>query len=88
MNKAGEIGRAISLLPLKVGMNMIQLHNISGTSFYLNCDLIYRMEVNYDTIITLTNMQKLIVQETPDEVVQKVIEYRRQIHTHWREDKE
>lgn len=84
----GEIGRAISLLPLKAGTNMIQLHNLSGTPFYLNCDLIYRMEVNYDTIITLTNTQKLIVQETPDEVVQKVIAYRRQIHTQWREDKE
>lgn len=66
---------------------MIELHNISGTSFYLNCDLIYRMEVHYDTIITLTNTQKLIVQETPEEVVQKVIEYRRKIYTNWREDK-
>lgn len=71
---------------LKVGMNMIELHNLSGTSFYLNCDLIYRMEVNYDTIITLTNMQKLIVQEKPDEVVEKIIAYRRKIQTYWRED--
>lgn len=67
---------------------MIELHNISGTSFYLNCDLIFRMEVNYDTIITLTNMQKLIVQETPDQVVEKVIAFRRKIHTNWREDTE
>lgn len=65
---------------------MIELHNISGTSFYLNCDLIYRMELNYDTIITLTNSQKLIVQETPEEVVQKVIEFQRKIHTNWREE--
>lgn len=73
---------------LKVGMNMIELHNLSGTSFYLNCDLIYRMEVNYDTIITLTNMQKLIVQEKPDEVVEKIIAYRRKIQTYWSEDSE
>lgn len=66
---------------------MIQLHNISGTSFYLNCDLIYRIDVNYDTIITLTNMQKLIVKEKPEEVVNKVIEYRRQIHLNWGEIK-
>ena len=74
--------------PLKVGMNMIELHNLSGTSFYLNCDLIYRMEVNFDTVITLTNMQKLIVQEKPDEVVEKIIAYRRKIQTYWREDSE
>lgn len=67
---------------------MIQLHNISGKSFYLNCDLIFRMEVNYDTIITLTNMQKLIVQETPDQVVEKVIAYRRKIQPNWSEDTE
>lgn len=67
---------------------MIELHNISGTSFHLNCDLIYRIDVNYDTIITLTNMQKLIVQETPHEVVEKVIEYRRKIHKKWSEDKQ
>lgn len=67
---------------------MIELHNLSGTSFYLNCDLIYRMEVNYDTIITLTNMQKLIVQEKPDEVVEKIIAYRRKIQTYWSEDSE
>ena len=69
-------------------MNMIELHNLSGTSFYLNCDLIYRMEVNFDTVITLTNMQKLIVQEKPDEVVEKIIAYRRKIQTYWREDSE
>lgn len=74
--------------PLKVGMSMIELHNLSGTSFYLNCDLIYRMEVNYDTVITLTNMQKLIVQEKPDEVVEKIIAYRRKIQTYWSEDSE
>ena len=67
---------------------MIELHNLSGTSFYLNCDLIYRMEVNFDTVITLTNMQKLIVQEKPDEVVEKIIDYRRKIQTYWREDSE
>lgn len=69
-------------------MTMIQLHNLSGSSFYLNCDLIYRIEDNYDTIVTLTNMQKLIVKETPDEVVDKVIAYNRKIHFKWREDNE
>lgn len=69
-------------------MTMIQLHNLSGSSFYLNCDLIYRIEDNYDTIVTLTNMQKLIVKETPDEVVDKVIAYNRKIHYKWREDNE
>ena len=69
-------------------MTMIQLHNLSGSSFYLNCDLIYRIEDNYDTIVTLTNMQKLIVKETPDEVVNKVIAYNRKIHYKWREDNE
>lgn len=70
----------LDLLSFESRMHMIELHTISGTSFYLNCDLIYRMDKNYDTIITLTNMQKLIVQETPEEVIEKVIQYRRKIH--------
>lgn len=60
---------------------MIQLHKISGKSFYLNCELIYRIDHNYDTVITLTNEKKLIVSENPEEIVEKVIEYRQKIFT-------
>lgn len=65
---------------------LIQLHNISGEGFYLNCELIYRVDDHYDTVITLIDQKKLIVQENPNEIVKKVIEYKQNIHSIWRED--
>jgi flagellar protein FlbD len=32
---------------------MIALTSVSGEAFFLNCDLIYRIDEAYDTIITL-----------------------------------
>jgi len=71
---------------LRVGNVLIQLHNISGETFYLNCDLIYRIDEQYDTVITLTDQKKLIVQEKPEQVVEKVIEYKQEIHSNWRSE--
>lgn len=65
---------------------MIQLHDVSGKEFYLNCELIYRVDDQYDTIITLVDLKKLMVQESPEEVVERVKEYKREIHENWRQD--
>ncbi len=45
--------------------------------FVLNADLIETVEATPDTVITLTNGKKLIVEETMDEVVRRVMDYRR-----------
>ena len=45
----------------------------------VNSDLIEHIESTPDTIISLTNGQKLVVSETVDEVVERVIEFRRAI---------
>lgn len=65
---------------------MIQLHDISGKAFILNCELIYRIDVQYDTVITLTDQKRIIVSESPAEIVEKVIEYKKEIHANWRKD--
>lgn len=65
---------------------MIQLHDVSGKEFFLNCELIYRVDGQYDTIVTLIDQKKLMVQESPEEVVEKVKEYKREIHANWRLD--
>jgi len=65
---------------------LIQLHNISGEDFYLNCELIYRVDDHYDTVITLVDQKKLIVKENPNEIAEKVIEYKQKIHSFWRKD--
>jgi flagellar protein FlbD len=45
----------------------------------LNSDLIEHIDVTPDTVITLTTGQILRVRETAEEVVQRVVEFRRRI---------
>jgi flagellar protein FlbD len=58
---------------------MIKLTRLSREPLVLNSDLIEHMEANPDTVITLTTGQKLRVSETADEVIQRVIEFRRSV---------
>jgi flagellar protein FlbD len=43
----------------------------------LNSDLIEYIEKTPDTVVSLTNGLKLLVLETPDEIVGRVIEFRK-----------
>jgi flagellar protein FlbD len=49
----------------------------SDHEFVLNADLIETIEETPDTVVTLTNGKKIIVTESMDEVVRKVMEFRR-----------
>ncbi|MEB3285152.1 MAG: flagellar FlbD family protein [Candidatus Sericytochromatia bacterium] len=59
---------------------MIKLTRLTGMSFVLNSDLILSMEATPDTVLTLTTEQKLLVRENLDEVIARVIEYKRKIY--------
>lgn len=61
-------------------MAMIPLTRINGTQLFLNSDLIEHLEVTPDTVVSLTNGQKFVVLETPEEVAKRVMEFRRSIH--------
>lgn len=58
---------------------MIHLTRINRTPLVLNADLIEQIETTPDTVIHLLNGQKLVVLEPAEEVVRRVIEYRRRI---------
>lgn len=60
---------------------MIQVTRINHLPLVLNADLIEHMESTPDTVISLTNGQKLVVLESVEEVVKRVIDFRRLIHT-------
>ncbi|MFC1512330.1 flagellar FlbD family protein, partial [Candidatus Latescibacterota bacterium] len=47
----------------------------------INSDLIEFIEALPDTIVTLTNGQKIIVRESVDEVVERVKAYKRDIYS-------
>ncbi|MGA2880447.1 MAG: flagellar FlbD family protein [Bryobacteraceae bacterium] len=58
---------------------MIRLTRINRVPLVLNSDLIEHVEATPDTVIALTTGQKLVVLESSEQVVEKVIEFRRLI---------
>lgn len=58
---------------------MIKLTRLGGESFVLNADLIRTVESRPDTYVTLTSGERMIVRETTDEVVKRVIGYARAV---------
>ncbi|GET18447.1 flagellar FlbD family protein [Ligilactobacillus agilis] len=59
---------------------MIRLTSFKGKTFYLNPDLLYRIDETPDTVLTLTDGKNLIVKETASEVVALIITYRQKIY--------
>ena len=58
---------------------MIYLTRLNSASLVLNSDLIEHIDVTPDTVITLTTGQILRVRETAEEVVHRIVEFRRRI---------
>ena len=56
---------------------MIQVTRINHMPLVLNSDLIEHIETTPDTIISLTNGQKLVVLEPVEEIIRRVIDFRR-----------
>lgn len=59
---------------------MIKLTRLNEKVFVLNDDLIEVIDETPDTIIKLTNGHKIVVKETVDEVIEKIIKYKQKIH--------
>jgi len=58
---------------------MIRLTRLNHVPLVLNSDLIEHIDVTPDTVITLTTGQIIRVRETADEVVERIVEFRRRI---------
>ena len=56
---------------------MIRLTRLNHVPLVLNSDLIEHIDVTPDTVITLTTGQILRVLESADEVVNRIVEFRR-----------
>jgi flagellar protein FlbD len=58
---------------------MIKLTRLNRVPLIVNADLIEHVEIGGDTVVALTNGQKFLVLETAEEIVDKVIAFRRAI---------
>ena len=59
---------------------MIYVTRLNHTPIVLNCELIEHIETTPDTVISLTTGQKLMALESAEEIVDRVMAYRRAIH--------
>ena len=58
---------------------MIYVTRLNHTPVVLNCDLIEHIETTPDTVISMTNGEKMMVLESADEIVERVIRFRRSV---------
>lgn len=56
---------------------MIKVTRLNNSEIVINDDLIEFVESIPDTIISLTDGKKIMVKETPDEIIKRVADFRR-----------
>ena len=56
---------------------MIEVHRLHNAKFVVNADQIEFVESTPDTILSMTTGKKVIVMESVEEVIDKVVAYKR-----------
>ena len=59
---------------------MIKLNRINGKEVVINSELIEILEATPDTVITLTTGKKYIVEESVEDVIEKVVDFKKKIY--------
>lgn len=60
---------------------MIKVTRLGGKELVVNADLIRFVEATPDTIVSLASGEKLVVQESVDEIIRRCIEYGRALRS-------
>ena len=58
---------------------MIELNRLNGAVFYINPHLIESMECRPDLTITMMSGNTIVVKNSPQEVIEKIVTYRKKI---------
>jgi flagellar protein FlbD len=58
---------------------MIQLTRLNGQPLTINSDLIKLIENTPDTVISLVNGEKIVVRETGELILQRIVAFRRRV---------
>jgi flagellar protein FlbD len=58
---------------------MIPLTRLNRTPLFVNVDLIQHIEATPDTVVTLTSGNNFMVRETPEQIIDRIVHYRRRI---------
>ena len=69
----------MSKLSLGENLNMIELNRLNGAVFYINPHLIESMECRPDLTLTMMSGNTIVVKNSPQEVIEKIVAYRKKI---------
>jgi flagellar protein FlbD len=58
---------------------MIQLTKLNGNPLVLNSDLVKLVENTPDSVITLVNGEKIVVRESSEQIIERIVEFRRRV---------
>ncbi|HZP16802.1 MAG TPA: flagellar FlbD family protein [Terriglobales bacterium] len=58
---------------------MIQLTRLNNSTLTINSDLIKFVEQSPDTVITLLNGEKILVRESVEQILDRIIQFRRRV---------
>lgn len=59
---------------------MIKLVKLNGAAIVVNAEIIETVEATPDTVINLVTGNRFIVRDPVDEVIAKIVEYRKQVY--------
>jgi flagellar protein FlbD len=60
---------------------MINVSRLNGVEFFVNDEMIETMEQSPDTVVTMSNGHKYIVKETIEELLERIIAFRKRYHS-------
>jgi flagellar protein FlbD len=58
---------------------MIHLTRLNNTNITINSDLIKFVEQSPDTVITLLNGEKILVRESAEQILDRIVDFRRRL---------
>jgi flagellar protein FlbD len=58
---------------------MIPLTRLNGLPLVINSDLIKIIENAPDTVISLVNGEKIVVRETSEQILERIVQFRRRV---------
>jgi flagellar protein FlbD len=58
---------------------MVEVTRLDGSAIILNADLIVTIERTPDTIVSVTTGDRILLRETPEEIVKRIVRYKREL---------
>lgn len=58
---------------------MLKLSRINGKEFYINPEMIKAVEKNGDTVLTLSNHERILIRQSPEEICALFMKYKSQV---------